>query len=173
MHANGGVADGAGDLSMTATSNVGPLESRDAPLTPAECEAVLRRACFGHLAFVWEGHADVRPIRYVCMDGWVYFRADLRLRKVIAHSPWLALSVTELRDATHVSSVIVRGGCYETERTGTMLGDAEALKGIIELRDPASAGSERRPRTRRSSMVFRLHADELRGLTASVPCHAR
>ena len=35
---------------MTATSNVGPLENRDSPLPPAECEAVLRRACFGHLA---------------------------------------------------------------------------------------------------------------------------
>ena len=154
---------------MTATSNVGPLETRDSPLPPAECEAVLRRACFGHLAFLWEGHADVRPIRYVFLDGWVYFRADLRLRKVIAGNPWLVLSVTEVPDATHVSSVIVRGGCYETERTGTMLGDAAALAGIIELRDPAGVGSEHGPRMRRSSTVFRLHVDELRGLTASVP----
>ena len=158
---------------MTATSSVGPFESRDAQLPPVECEAVLQRACFGHLAFLWEGHADVQPIRYVWLDGWVYFRADRRLRKVIGHSPWLVRSVTELQDAMHISSVIVRGGCYETERTGTMLGDANALLGIVALRDPAGVGSEHGPRLRRSSTVFRLHVDEMRGLTVSLPRRAR
>ena len=157
---------------MTAPANVGPSDFLDTRMTAADCEAVLRRACFGHLAFAWERHADVRPIRYAYRDGWVYFRADRSLRKVIAASPWLVLSVTELQARTRVSSVIVRGGCYETEATGTLLGDAAALQGIMELRDRATVNPQRAPRARRSSTVFRLHVEELRGVTAFVPCPA-
>ncbi len=157
---------------MTVVSNVGPSEFVDTRLTATDCEAVLRRVCFGHLAFVREGQADVRPIRYAYREDWVYFRADLSLRRVIARTPWLVLSVTELEDATHVASVIVRGGCYVTKNTGSVLGDAVAFQGIIELRDRVPSDRERAPRVRRSSTVFRLHVDELRGVRAFVPCPA-
>jgi len=157
---------------MTVVSNVGPSEVLDTPMTATDCEAVLRRVCFGHLAFIRDGHADVRPIRYAYREDWVYFRADLSLRHVIARSPWLVLSVTELEDATHVSSVIVRGGCYETKNTGSVIGDAAAFQGIIALRDRVPSDRERAPRVRRSSIVFRLHVDELRGVRAFVPCPA-
>jgi len=157
---------------MTEGPNVGPSEFLDTPMTEADCEAVLRRTCFGHLAFAWERHVDVRPIRFVYREGWVYFRADLSLRKVIAASPWLVLSVTSLQNPTRILSVIVRGGCYETKATGTALGDAAALQGIMELRDLAPANPRRVSRVRRSSTVYRLHVDELRGLTAFVPCPA-
>jgi len=158
---------------MPATPNVGPPRSADESLPATNCEALLRRACFGHLAFARDGHADVLPIRYIFLDGWVYFRADLGLSEVIAHSPWLVLSVTEFQDANLVSSVIVRGGCYQTEQTGTTIGDAAALRGINELRDRAMVGPQRKPRGRRSSTVFRLHVDEMRGITALVPGPAR
>jgi nitroimidazol reductase NimA-like FMN-containing flavoprotein (pyridoxamine 5'-phosphate oxidase superfamily) len=157
---------------MTAVSNVGPSEFLDTRMTATDCKAVLRRVCFGHLAFTQERHADVRPIRYTYRDDWVYFRADLSLRRVIARAPWLVLSVTEVEDETHVSSVIVRGGCYETKNTGSVVGDAAALQGIMELRDRAPVNRELAPRVRRSSIVFRLHVDELRGVRAFVPCPA-
>ena len=164
--------DGAEDDAMTATSNVGPVQFVDTQMPTEECEAVLGRACFGHLAFVRQGHVDVMPTRYAYLDGWIYFRADIELRKLIAASPWLALSVTQLEDPMRVTSVVARGGCYETERTGTALGDASALHGIMELRDRPSAAPERAPRVKRASTVFRLHVDELRGVTATVPCPA-
>ena len=147
--------------------------SADEAMSPKDCEALLRRACFGHLSFGRDGRADVRPIQYAFLEGWVYFRADLGLREAIAHNPWLALSVTEFHDANRVSSVIVRGGCYQTEQTGTAIGDAAAQRGIMKLRDRATVGSERQPRIRRSSTVFRIHVDEMRGITAAIPRLAR
>lgn len=167
---DGAIFYGAEDGSMTATSNVGPADFIDTQIPRSECEGVLRRACFGHLAFMRDKHVDVLPTRYVYLDGWVYFRADKALRTVIAASPWLVLSVTQLEDETHVMSVVARGGCYEAERTGTAVGDVAALQGIMELRDRPRAG--RGPRVRRRSTVFRLHVDELRGITATVPCPA-
>ena len=157
---------------MGATANVGPSSSPDQQMGKAECEALIGRQCFGHLAFARKGHADVLPIRYTFLEGWVYFRADRELREVIARSPWLVLSVTEPRDATHVASVIARGSCFETDATGTPGGDAAALRGIMELRDRPSVGRERAPRVQRSLTVYRLHVDELRGITAFVPCPA-
>lgn len=155
-------------MSETTTAAV----ATDNTLTAEECETLLRRTCFGHLAFVRSDHADVLPVRFAFVDRWVYFRADAALRSVIAHNPWLVLSVTELRDVTHVSSVVVRGGCYVTERSGSTADDAAALRGIIELRDRPAVGRERAPRVERSSIVFRLHVDELRGTTTFVPCPA-
>jgi nitroimidazol reductase NimA-like FMN-containing flavoprotein (pyridoxamine 5'-phosphate oxidase superfamily) len=133
---------------------------------------VLRRICFGHLTFAREGRVDVLPIRYTFLEGWVYFRADLKLRDVIAGAPWLALSVTELADATHFTSVIVHGGCYETQDTGSIAGDAAALKGIMELRDRSSTVRSTEDHGSRTSTVFRLHCDDMRGVTTFVPCPA-
>jgi hypothetical protein len=124
------------------------------------------------LAFVQNGHAGILPVRYAFVDDWVYFRADRRLRAVILGNPWLVFAVTELRDASHVTSVIVRGGCYVATDTGTPAGDAAALRGILELRDRPRADAERTPRVRRSAAVFRLHVDGLHGVVALVPCPA-
>lgn len=157
---------------MTAVPNVGPSNFLDTRMTLTDCQSVLRRVCFGHLAFARERHADVRPIRYAYREDWVYFRADLGLRRVIARAPWLVLSVTELQGPTHVSSVIVRGGCYETRHTGSALGDAAAWQGIMELRDRVGVRRALAPRVRRSSVVFRLHVDDVRGVRAFVPCPA-
>src|SRR5687767_13851042 len=96
-----------------------PVRSADARLTKAGCVALLRRVCFGHLAFARQGHVDMVPVRYVFVEGWVYFRANRELRDRITRTPWLALSVTEPRNDTEITSVIVRGGCYETQHTGS------------------------------------------------------
>jgi len=158
---------------MRVIANVGPSALADVQMPRPECETVLRSVCFGHLAFIRDGHADALPIRYAYVDGWVYFRADLNLRDIIARNPWLVLSVSEVQNGSRVVSIIARGGCYQTEATGTAAGDAAALRGIVELRDRATDGRERKPRVRRSSIVFRLHVDELRGVSAVVPCPAR
>ena len=142
--------------------------SADETMSPKDCEALLRRSCFGHLAFGRGGRVDILPIQYAFLEGWVYFRADLGLREAIVHNPWLVLSVTEVQDATSVSSVIVRGGCYQTEQTGTAIGDAAARRGIMKLRDRTTVGPERKSRIRRSSTVFRIHVDEMEGITTFV-----
>jgi nitroimidazol reductase NimA-like FMN-containing flavoprotein (pyridoxamine 5'-phosphate oxidase superfamily) len=156
----------------TTTTNVPPLHSADELISRDECEAILRRTCFGHLSLIREGGVHVQPIRYAYVDGWVYFRADPAMRDVITHHPWVVISVNELRDVTHVGSVIVRGGCYATEDTGSSASDAAAMRGIIELRDRATVGRSAKARTERTSTVFRVHAEEMQGTIVFVPCPA-
>lgn len=154
---------------MTSRTNVGPSTTVDHQLSAAECEEVLARGCFGHIAFAQDGRVDVLPTRYAYLDSWAYFRADGALRDVIAAAPWLVLSVTEYRDSASVVSVVMRGGCYVTTRTGAASSDAAALRGIIELRDRASVAPTAAA-VDRTSLVFRLHADDIVGIAATVPC---
>lgn len=158
--------------STSATTTVGPANSADAILTQAACEAILARTCFGHLSFIRARHAEVVPVRYAFVDGWVYFRADSRMRDVIRANPWLSLSVTECSAPSQVSSVIVRGGCYETHDTGSPDSDASALRGIRQLRDRTAVGPRQIGRVPRTSTVFRIHEDHVRGIRTLVPCPA-
>jgi nitroimidazol reductase NimA-like FMN-containing flavoprotein (pyridoxamine 5'-phosphate oxidase superfamily) len=144
----------------------------EAALTTSDCLDILGRVCFGHLAFSRGRHVGVIPVRYALHDGWAYFRADSSLRDRIARSPWLCLSITELREDTLHISVVVRGACYPAEGTGSEASDAAALQGIVALRDRAPVGpATRKPVDRRLS-VFRLHAEELEGSVTVVPCPA-
>lgn len=156
----------------TSTTNVPALHGAEELLSRGDCEAVLGRTCFGHLALLRDANIDVLPIRFAFSDDWVYFRADPVLRDVIAHHPWVALSVNELSDVTHVRSVIVRGGCYATENTGSDASDAKAMRGIIALRDRTMVGRTEEAHGERTTTVFRVHAEEMQGTIVFVPCPA-
>jgi nitroimidazol reductase NimA-like FMN-containing flavoprotein (pyridoxamine 5'-phosphate oxidase superfamily) len=141
-------------------------------LTTGECMETLARVCFGHLAFSRGRHIGVLPVRYALRNAWVYFRADSSLAECIARSPWLCLSVTELRDDTYHTSVVVRGACYPAEGTGSATSDADALGGIVALRDRATVGPRVTERMERTMGVFRLHAELVEGSLTFVPCPA-
>ena len=157
-------------MTSIATSALGQSPVR--PLSGTECQAILQRACFGHLALTHDGNIEVLPIRYARVDDWVYFRATPELREVIEHHPWATLSVTEWNDVTHAQSVIARGACYATEGTGSVAGDATAMRGILALRDRAVIERPTDAHRERTTSVFRLHLSEVHGQTVFVPCPA-
>jgi nitroimidazol reductase NimA-like FMN-containing flavoprotein (pyridoxamine 5'-phosphate oxidase superfamily) len=156
---------------MSSTMNAPPPQVTG-DLTRSQCDVILQRTCFGHLAVVQPDRVDLLPVRFACSDGWIYFRADESLSGAIARNPWLALSVTELRDPTHFHSVIVRGGCHPTVATGSAAGDEKALRGIRALRDRSRVGRSAPQHVPRTLIVYRLHTDEVRGTSTFVPCPA-
>jgi nitroimidazol reductase NimA-like FMN-containing flavoprotein (pyridoxamine 5'-phosphate oxidase superfamily) len=157
---------------MASTLNASYARTDRRTLSRRECERTLARTCFGHLAFNRPEQMDMVPIRFAYVDGWVYFRAGSVLRAILARNPWMVLGVTELRDTAHFDSVIVRGGCYETEHTGSTETDAEAMRGILKLRDRTSVNRVRDEEEARTSTVYRLHVDDMQGVTTFVPCPA-
>lgn len=155
---------------MPPTTVLAPTDG-NAMLTTSESMDVLNRVCFGHLAFSRGRHVGVLPVRYALQEGWLYFRADDALHQVISRSPWVCLSVTELQDPMRYASVVVRGGCHPTDDTGSTGADAEALRGVVALRDRVRVGPRARPRQRKLT-VFRLHIEEMQGSITLVPCPA-
>lgn len=133
---------------------------------------MLERNCFAHLAFVRRTHADVVPIRIAFSGGWLYFRADRALSGTIGHNAWVAITVSERLSSTRFASVVVRGTCYATERTGSRSGDAAAFRGILKLRDRAPATAAQARRVERTLVILRVRVEELRGTLSVVPCDA-
>ena len=156
---------------MTLPALPAGLDPLSASLSPDECRAVLERITFGHLAFSRRGQVDAVPIQFSLLDGWLYFRADARLRAHIAHHPWMLVAITDRLTDTHIASIVVRGTCYVAENTGTHAGDAAALRGIVRLRDPgpATADGKRAPFRPRTVSVFRMHVVELHGSRSRLP----
>jgi nitroimidazol reductase NimA-like FMN-containing flavoprotein (pyridoxamine 5'-phosphate oxidase superfamily) len=145
-------------MALPTTAEVSPRPN----LTADECRAVLERVAFAHLAFTRNSHVEALPIRFAFVEGWLYFRANSVLRAAIAQNAWVVVTITDTLDPTCVASVIARGACYATDHTGSASGDAAALRGIMRLRDPAPV-APRTSRAQRTSIVFRMHVDQLRG----------
>ncbi|HTJ24033.1 MAG TPA: pyridoxamine 5'-phosphate oxidase family protein [Gemmatimonadaceae bacterium] len=141
-------------------------------LSKKQCLAMLERSCFAHLAFVRRTHADVVPIRIAFSEGWLYFRADRELSETIGHNAWVAITVSDRLSSTRFASIVVRGTCYATERTGSRGGDDAAFRGILKLRDRAPATAAQVRRMERSLVIFRVRVEELRGTLSIVPCGA-
>lgn len=145
------------------------VSTRPNVLTRETCFSVVDRSRFGHLSFVIRGHVQAVPIRFRSVQGWLYFTATAALRNAIAHTPWVAVTIEELTDSTEMTSVVARGGCYPAERTGSPAGDARALDVIVQLRDRIPGGSVRTRRSQRTSVVFRMYLEELRGRRVPLP----
>jgi hypothetical protein len=139
-------------------------------LSADACRAVLERTCFGHLSYNSDGRIDAAAVRFVFVEGWVYFAADRRLRHALGNNSWVVISVADVLDANEVASVIVSGTCYHTERTGSARSDASALRGVVRLREREPAGATQLRRIARTHTVLRLHVDGLRGVTTRLPC---
>jgi nitroimidazol reductase NimA-like FMN-containing flavoprotein (pyridoxamine 5'-phosphate oxidase superfamily) len=156
---------------MTPSLNGQTPAARAAAISHDACRAVLERCCFGHLSFAREAHVDVVPIRIAFVEGSLYFRADSAMRANIDHNRWAVISVVDMMDSTHFASVVARGACYATEEAESSSGDAAALR-AIRLRERVPAVTSRPRRDSRTSIVFRLHVDSLRGSTTVVPSPA-
>ena len=148
---------------------IAEVSPRPRLLSGDECKAVLARNCFGHLAFTRNSHVEAVPIRFAFVEGWLYFRANSVLRAAIAHNPWVVVSIAETLDPSGIDSVVARGGCYATEHTGSKSEDAIALRGIVRLRNSTPADRVPNGKAERTSVVFRMHVDQLRGYRTFEP----
>jgi nitroimidazol reductase NimA-like FMN-containing flavoprotein (pyridoxamine 5'-phosphate oxidase superfamily) len=144
--------------------------ARRSAFTAGACAEWLEHNCFGHLVLARGTHVDAVPIRYVFVDRWLYFGAASSLRKAIDHNVWVALAVAVPTEPGRWVSVVARGACYATEHTGTAVADAAALRGIIRLRKQGPSTSGGAHRKTRSSIIFRMHVEELRGRMVRAPC---
>ena len=113
---------------------------------------------------------DAVPIRFTFLDGWLYFGANAALRKEVGHNVWVAVAVAAPTKRDRWASVVARGTCYATEHTGTAAVDAAALRGIVQLREQAGEAKPGAHRAARTSVVFRMHVEEMHGRMIDAPC---
>ena len=132
-------------------------------LDRSECEAVLARNIVGRIAFAHHNHVNISPATYVYADGWLFARADAALRVALRHNRWVAVEVAEVTDVSAWQSVVVRGACYATSRSGSAAEGATIARGVALLRSHAPEMSWAGGKAPFSTTIFRVHADEVTG----------
>jgi len=135
----------------------------------ASCLALLRREMVGRMAFSFHDRVDITPIHYVYANKWLFARTSHGEKMLtIAHAPWVALEVDEVKSVFEWKSVVVHGTVYLAERDA---GPSEARRwrtGIELLkRIVPGTGTTHDPVAFRS-LVFGIHVDSLSGRISSL-----
>ena len=136
-------------------------------LTRAECDEVLRRNVVGRVAFAFDRRVEIRPIHYVYEDGWLYAAGDGRQVEMWRHAVG-GVRVDEVH-ACSTGGVLVHGGLYLVT-PDTTEADAATWERAVQLlrRLVPEAGTAYDPTPERT-LVFRIHADDVTGRTATPP----
>jgi nitroimidazol reductase NimA-like FMN-containing flavoprotein (pyridoxamine 5'-phosphate oxidase superfamily) len=133
-------------------------------LSPAECEAVLSRNHIGRLAFINDGRVDIEPVSYVASGPWLFMRsAEGAKLAALAHTPYVAFEVDEVKSAIDWQSVVVRGTIYWLADDGRYVDRSTLDRAIEALRSfqPQALGDDDPTPFRRT--IYGLHTDLMTG----------
>ena len=138
-------------------------------LEKTECERLLSRNHVGRIAFTFKDRVDIEPIGYVYSEGSIYARTSPGTKlTVIAHHPWAAFEVDEVRGPFDWESVVVKGTVYLVGELPTPRG-AQSYEHARELlRSAMPAAFTTGDPVPQRSIVLRMHIDEWTGRVASI-----
>lgn len=152
-----------------------PIASRPAHRTPtfreldrAECEAVLARNTVGRLAFSHDNRVDIEPLHFVFEGGWLYGRTSTGDKiTALAHRPWVALEIDEIRDTFDWVSVVVHGAFYRFRPDGSRAERAGYDRAVAALRRLLPETLAMNDPVPFREIVFGVHVDHLTGREAT------
>ena len=139
-------------------------------LARAECDALLRRQTVARLAYAFHDRVSIEPIHYAYEDGWLVGRTAAGSKlATIAHNPWIALEVDEVRDTFDWESVVVHGTFYRLRPEGTAAERESWARALPLLRRvvPEALGPDDPVPFR--DVLFHVHVDEVTGRAARPP----
>jgi uncharacterized protein len=148
--------------SSTATTPAPPTFRE---LTDDESRALLGRHNVGRIAFSFHDRVDIQPIHFVVSGSWIYGRTSRGSKYLtLAHNPWCAFEVDEVRDLFDWDSVVVKG---HLELLDPELGSEDAYEEGLRLMRTLVPGtfSAVDPVPDRL-ILFRVHMSELSGRSA-------
>ena len=132
-----------------------------------EIASMLRAHTYGRLAFTFRDRVDIEPIHYVYDDGWLVCRTAPGTKLTqLAHHPWVAFEIDEVRGLFEWRSVVVKGTVYFVEPDGSADLDEKAQAAIEALRRLVPGALSEDDPTPGRNIVFRVHIDEMHGRAA-------
>jgi nitroimidazol reductase NimA-like FMN-containing flavoprotein (pyridoxamine 5'-phosphate oxidase superfamily) len=130
------------------------------PLSATASRAFLRASSVGRLAFLNRGRVDIQPVHFATRGDWLFLRsAEGSKLTALAHNPYVAFEVDDVRDASNWMSVVVRGTMY-------LLDDAERQRAIRALREVVPEALTPADPTPERVVVYGIHIDEMTGRMA-------
>jgi len=150
---------------MSHAAEHGP---RFSELSRDECLTLLTRHDVGRIAFTFRDRVDIQPINYIYSSGRLYGRTSEGAKlETLAHSPWVAFEVDEVRGPFDWTSVVVHGSFHRLDPEATAPEEGRAAAHAVGLLhnvvpNTMSVGDPAPWRT----VLFRVHVDEITGRRA-------
>jgi nitroimidazol reductase NimA-like FMN-containing flavoprotein (pyridoxamine 5'-phosphate oxidase superfamily) len=139
-----------------------PVLSR---LDEADARSLLARIHVGRIAYSLHDRVDIEPVHYAYEGEWVFGRTSMGTKlATLAHHPWCAFEVDEVRALFDWSSVVVKGSFHLLDPEG---GATDAYRRALSLLsalvpDTFSADDPAPQRT----ILFGIYIHEITGRTA-------
>lgn len=138
-------------------------------LDRADCEALLTAQQVGRLAYSFRDRVDIEPVHYVYHDGVIYGRTQPGTKmEVLAHHPWVAFEVDEVRALFEWQSVVVHGRIEFPEAHRSPAEHAKYQAGVDAFRRLVPTAFTAHDPTPERALVFVLPAAEVTGRAASL-----
>jgi len=104
-------------------------------LTTADCRALVERNHVGRIAFAREGQVDIEPLGYVASGEWLFLRSAYGTKiEALAHNPFVAFEVDEVKGPFDWCSVVVYGTVYLLPEDGGPIERREYDRALNALR---------------------------------------
>jgi len=139
-------------------------------LNRAQCDAVLLGQSVGRLAFAFRDRVDIEPIHFVYQDGCVYGRTQFGTKAtVLAHHPWVAFEVDQVRALFDWDSVVIHGRIEFPDPEGSPPQRELYAKAVAAVRTLVPAAFTDDDPTPARELVFVIAVQEFSGRTATPP----
>ena len=136
-------------------------------LDASEAAALLARNHVGRIAYSFHSLIDIEPISYVYADGVIYMRTQQGSKlATLAHAPWVAFEVDEVRGPFEWQSVVARGTVYVLDNTGSKLSRASYRVAVQHLRALVPHVFDEEDPTPERTVVLQIHPDIVIGREA-------
>jgi nitroimidazol reductase NimA-like FMN-containing flavoprotein (pyridoxamine 5'-phosphate oxidase superfamily) len=134
-------------------------------LTSDESRALLLRHDVGRIAYSFHGRVDIQPIHYALDGNWLYGRTSRGSKfGTLAHNPWCAFEVDEIRGPFDWDSVVVKG---HLELLDPELSSQDAYaRGLALMRRLVPGTFTDLDPVPHRLILFRFHASEVTGRSA-------
>ena len=134
-------------------------------LSEPEARAVLARHHVGRIAYSFHDHVDIEPIHYVVDGNWIYGRTSIGTKiATLAHHPWCAFEVDEVRDTFDWESAVVKGTFHLLDpQAGSPDAYGRAVALLRQLVPGTLAADDPAPHR---IVLFGIHIDEITGRAA-------
>ena len=137
-------------------------------LDAAEAGEVLARLQVGRIAYSFHQRVDIEPVNYVFDGSWIFGRTSIGTKIAsLAHYPWCAFEVDEVRDIFDWTSVVVKGSLHLLDPES---GSGTYLRALAMLRTLVPQTFLPGDPTPNRTILFGIHANEVTGRAAS-PAH--
>lgn len=129
-------------------------------LSAAASRAFLRASSVGRLAFLNRGRVDIQPVHYATRGDWLFLRsAEGSKLTALAHNPYVAFEIDDVRDTSNWKSVVARGTMY-------LLDAVERQRAVRALRETMPETLTPDDPTPERDVVYGIHVDEVSGRMA-------